>query len=233
MSENKCNNCNKTGEGANPLKKCAGCNDLAWYCSVECQKADWDSHKVDCLKSGCSQLFEAIQNDDAQEVKRWAKNSRTLNGRIDYQENLRKWSALHECVRKNKTKMIKILIKHGAKLEIKDGDGETATFVASTGRCPELIKILLDAGANPNARASDGWTCVMMAARDGDYETTRALLEAGADVHAGRDMFGRGVLDIAAGQATSGQGVRMREGEPYAEAIARSKEVHALLSQYA
>lgn len=30
-----------------PVKKCARCKS-AQYCSVECQKADWSCHKVDC-----------------------------------------------------------------------------------------------------------------------------------------------------------------------------------------
>ena len=43
----QCNikNCNVTGRGN--LKKCGGCN-LVYYCSLECQNADWHSHKKTC-----------------------------------------------------------------------------------------------------------------------------------------------------------------------------------------
>jgi ankyrin repeat protein len=125
--------------------------------------------------------------------------------------------------------MMKILIDNGANLEIKDADGETPTFVVSTSSAPEVIKVLLDAGANPNACAEDDWTCLMMATRQGDYESTKALLEAGADLYLGRDMFGRGALELSS-MAMSGNGMRMSDGESMTEATARHRRVNALLS---
>ena len=37
--------CQKAGD----LQRCGGCKVVA-YCSVECQKKDWESHKGDCKK---------------------------------------------------------------------------------------------------------------------------------------------------------------------------------------
>ena len=42
--------CQKTGGGPNedkPLKKCSRCHEV-FYCSVECQKKDWPTHKQVC-----------------------------------------------------------------------------------------------------------------------------------------------------------------------------------------
>lgn len=99
----------------------------------------------------------------------------STNSRGD-ENTLGKWTALHECVRSNKTETLKILLENGAKVDITDIDGETPLFVASTSRNAETVRILLNAGANPNARAGDGWTCVMMAARDGDYDVTKGIV---------------------------------------------------------
>jgi len=192
---------------------------------------------------GCLQLIAAIQANDASTVTRLSKTKRVLNGKVDYTPppeehmpdpyEMGKWTALHECVRKENKEMMKILVSSGAKLEIEDADGETPAFVASTSQRPELIKILLDGGANPNAMAQDGWSCLMMSARGGDYGTTKALLEAGADLHHGGDMFGRTAFDISSQQASGDMGTRMSQGESLEEAKAKHRRVAALLSEYA
>ena len=43
-----CTTCSKTAASAGAeLKSCAGCRGVR-YCSLECQKADWPSHKLTC-----------------------------------------------------------------------------------------------------------------------------------------------------------------------------------------
>ena len=213
------------------------------YCSAQCQKDHWTAHKASCTKAGCLLLIAAIQANDANTVTRLSKTKRVLNGKVDYTpppaENrpdpyeMGNWTALHECVRKENKEMMKILVAGGANLEIKDVDGETPTFVASTSQNPELIQILLDGGANPNALAQDGWSCLMVAARSGDYGTVKALLDAGANQNHGGDMFGRTALDISSQQASGQGGIRMSEGESLEEARTKHMRVAALLSEYA
>ena len=238
----KCKSCGKQGGDAadNKLMQCSVCASVK-YCSAACQKADWKNHKKNCTEAACLKLFAAIQENDGATVARLAKTKRVLNGRVDYTPPadehfpnphvMGKWTALHQCVRLKNTEMMKILIENGANLEVTDVDGETPTFVVSSSSAPEVIKVLLDAGANPNACAEDGWTCLMVSARQGDYESTKALLEAGADLYLGRDMFGRGALEITA-MSLSG-GMRMEQGESMSAAAARHKKVNQLLSEWA
>jgi len=42
-----CNACDKAPAVGKKLMKCSGCG-LAFYCCVDCQKADWAHHKVNC-----------------------------------------------------------------------------------------------------------------------------------------------------------------------------------------
>ncbi len=194
-------------------------------------------------ETGLPAVIAAIQSNDTDAVARLAKTKRILNGKVGYTPpaiashpnpyEMGDWTALHECVRLENLDMMKILIDHGVKLDIKDVDGETPTFVASTSRNPELIKLLLNAGANPNATGNDGWTCIMVSARGGDYETTKALLDAGADMYLGGDMFGRGALELSLQQASGQMGVRCNEGETIEEAKANHRRVADLLSEYA
>lgn len=42
-----CAHCNKSRE---KMQRCVRCR-LSYYCKIECQKADWSKHKVNCIKS--------------------------------------------------------------------------------------------------------------------------------------------------------------------------------------
>ena len=236
--DHQCSQCNKNGI----TTKCSICQ-AAWYCNADCQKLDWGSHKANCTKAGCLQLIEAITENKGDAVVRLAKTKRILNGKVDYtfleksprtpgdRTTLKKWTALHQCVRLSNTKMMKILLDRGANVEIKDDDGETPVFVASSSGDPELVRLLLKAGANPNVKAKDGWSALMMASRDGHHQVVKYLLEAGADVFGARDMFGRTALDIASLTA-QGPSIRFSEGETMEEARAKSQLVYTVLSEH-
>jgi hypothetical protein len=215
----------------------------AWYCNTDCQKLDWGSHKAGCTQAGCLQLIEAITESNGDVATRLARTKRVLNGKVDYtflresrhapddeHVTLKKWTALHQCVRLSNTEMMKILLDLGANVEIKDADGETPVFVASSSRDPEMARLLLQAGANPNVKAKDGWSALMMATRDGYHQIVKYLLEAGADVFGASDMFGRTALDLAALSAR--QPTRFRGEETMEEAKARSELVYTLLSEH-
>ncbi|KAJ7923100.1 hypothetical protein B0H13DRAFT_1865200 [Mycena leptocephala] len=49
VSKNACASCYKTTGNRSELKKCSRCQ-LTWYCSRDCQRNDWNTHKVFCGK---------------------------------------------------------------------------------------------------------------------------------------------------------------------------------------
>ncbi|GHP03726.1 hypothetical protein PPROV_000248100 [Pycnococcus provasolii] len=65
---NMCRWCNKSAMDSIELFKCPGCKS-AHYCSKECQKRDWKSHKVACKK---------MQKRSGAEVKESASNMKTM-----------------------------------------------------------------------------------------------------------------------------------------------------------
>src|SRR5436853_2385615 len=49
-TERKCAVCGKSqGENRQALKRCARCTKI-WYCSANCQKSDWATHRKQCTK---------------------------------------------------------------------------------------------------------------------------------------------------------------------------------------
>ena len=53
-STSTCAKCVKSQASAeSPLQRCSGCR-AAYYCSKDCQKADWKNHKKDCRSSSFS-----------------------------------------------------------------------------------------------------------------------------------------------------------------------------------
>ena len=240
MASSCCVACGKSeGEVARMLK-CSVCHKA--YCSRDCQTKDFAAHKPSCKEHGVNELLQAIRANDADAVRRLAKIKYVLNGKTDYTVHreeesrvLEKWTALHQCIREDRPEMLRILCAApGVKIDIKDGDGETPLFCASTDENIEFLRILIEAGAAVNAIAKDGWTALMMAARDGYYDHAELLLRSGADLYLGRDMFGRTCIDLVSGQATGQMGMRMMSREESREeASARHRRMLAMLMSYA
>jgi len=237
-----CSVCGQEESEGSTLLQCSVCR-AALYCSQECQRQDFASHKKACKEKGVRDLLQAIADNDAAAVRRLAKTKYVLNGRVDYEvpvqedepddtTTLEKWTALHQCVRQKRTDLLRILCASpGVKLEITDGDGETPLFVAASSDL-SLLRVLIGAGANVNVMARDGWSALMMAVRDGNQDGVEALLGAGADLHLGRDMFGRGCIDFAAAISTGQMGTPMWEGETMEEAQARYRHILSILQRY-
>lgn len=222
------------------LKKCTSCRSV-FYCSVDCQKKHWPSHRNSCTKLGVLALMKAVQNKDDDDdaigtIKQLAKVKRVVNGKINYKPDdpansrvLGKWTPLHECIRRHNADALQLLIDGGvANLEIKDIDGESLVYVASTNKYTDCLKVLLKAGANPNAVAGDGFSAIMDATRSSYYEHVKLLLEAGASLYVGSDMFGRGALEIA----ELGSALYMNPGESMEDATKRKTKTCQLLYEY-
>ena len=232
-----CKFCQK-GDAA---KSCTVCRSVT-YCSDECQKSDFAAHKNGCTAKATRELIEAVRDSNEDTVRRLAQTPRVLNGRVNFDTGgeeecprsiLGKWTALHMCVRSRNAAMMKILLEHKAKVDIKDVDGETPTFLAASVEDPELIRLLLEAGANPNSSsADDGWSCLMMSVRDGNYEATKHLLDAGADFMSGSDMLGRTAWDLS-NQMLSGYSMWTRKDESRADARERYLKQAKILQEYA
>jgi ankyrin repeat protein len=165
-----------------------------------------------------------------------ASTKRVVNARVPHGVCENGWTALHECIRLDKKDMLEAILNQGqVKVDIKDGDGETPLFVASSGMSTvnaENAALLIQHGANVNFVASDGFSCLMMAARDGSLQVLKHLLDAGASNYNGHDMFGRTALDLLEFFATGQGGICMQQGESEEQARARCIAKYQLMLQY-
>jgi uncharacterized protein len=76
---------------------------------------------------------------------------------------------------------IELLLRAGAKIDGKNGFGDTAIMVAALNGHLVVVKKLFARGAEINPR---GWTPLAYAATNGQTEVARYLLEIGADINA-------------------------------------------------
>ena len=113
-------------------------------------------------------LCDAVLFNDIDTFQRLINEGVDINEK-DYNNLTALWYAV-QCVR---YEMAKILIEHGADLEVKDKYGNTPLFTAvywykkdPGGR---LIKLLVDAGADVNAENSHGNSPLDLARMAGDF----------------------------------------------------------------
>lgn len=99
--------------------------------------------------------------------------------------------------------IVKILLKHGARVNEQDTDGKTALYYASeNGRAADVIPELLKAEADvrlksgPTAKYLPGATPLIIAASVGSERAVEFLLNAGSDPNS-LTVDGMTALDVA------------------------------------
>ena len=91
---------------------------------------------------------------------------------------------------------IKLMLDHGAKVNLKDGNGETPLVCAAGGKDKSIVKLLLKHGAKVNLQSKDGTTALMKATQSGNFAIVEMLLKAGANPTIRNDK-GETALDLA------------------------------------
>ena len=95
-----------------------------------------------------------------------------------------KTTGLMQAAWNGKTQVVKLLLQHGASIDLQDVDGETALMAAidhSRTIPKNIVRALIDGGANLNIQNKSGWTALMMAAQMKKLvDIVEILLKSGA-----------------------------------------------------
>ncbi len=104
---------------------------------------------------------------------------------------------LWDAVRSGDATLIRRLIRNGADVNARDGDGKTPLILAASIGRPTAVSALLKGGANVNATNSVGSTALHLAVLSGRARVVPLLLGGGADVNT-KDTQGNTPLHNAA-----------------------------------
>ena len=107
--------------------------------------------------------------------------------------------ALHVAASNDNVEAAKILISHGAKIDIRDSvNNDTALIYGIRDGKFRVAELLLEAGADPNLTDRRGFTPVHIAVARNDAKLVQRLLDHGAAINARTHSDGRTPLMIAA-----------------------------------
>jgi ankyrin repeat protein len=129
------------------------------------------------------EIYDAIQHEDVEMVKTaLAADTNAVNYVGEKKYTLLHFAAEHSS--SNGTKILKLLLASGAKVEAKNHIGQTPLFGAVIYNNPEGTKILIEHGAKVNARQDDGRTPLHCAALNGYCDVARVLIASDAAISA-------------------------------------------------
>ena len=90
------------------------------------------------------------------------------------------YEGLHAAAASGSVVEIDRLVKQGAALNARDGNGRTPMMVAAFRQDDAAVKALIEAGANPNALDNQSYDVVTIAAVLNDLDTLRRRSQAAA-----------------------------------------------------
>lgn len=85
-------------------------------------------------------------------------------------------TALHEAVSYNQVSTVALLIKAGAKINLKNVSGKTALHVAAEDGLVEIVQLLLNNNAKRDIKDHDGHTALQVAAMNGHTKIVQLIL---------------------------------------------------------
>ncbi|KAF9636705.1 hypothetical protein BFW01_g7601 [Lasiodiplodia theobromae] len=137
--------------------------------------------EINSIRSGKRLLWRSIFGDDAEIVRLLIKKGADVNFTISDG-----WTPLHASY--ENAVMTKILLEAGASVDrLRNGNGESALFLASWYNQPDVVQILLGHNAQVDLRCRTPddaeFTALYCATVNGHAKVARILLEAGADVN--------------------------------------------------
>ncbi len=109
-------------------------------------------------------------------------------------------TALHWAVFKQDLPLVQLLLKKGARPDIRNVYGASPMTVASEHGNYPIMKALVSAGGDFESPNSEGQTLLMAVVRTGNVDTARLLLDKGAKVNVKENWGGQSALMWAAAQ---------------------------------
>lgn len=106
--------------------------------------------------------------------------------------------------------VVQRLLKRGAVLGARDGEGHTALWLAVSRGHLDIADLLLERGAGVDARGNDGWTPLIEAAHSGNVAMVRLLIAHKANVNA-EGNFGETALRYAVDEKNAEIEQRLRQ----------------------
>lgn len=97
--------------------------------------------------------------------------------------NIRNETALHIAVRENNYDIAKLLIMHGADLELKNNSGKAPIMIAFLNNDIRMMKLLLESGANPHIEDKAGYALIHYAMDAGKHDVIKLLLTHKANIN--------------------------------------------------
>lgn len=155
------------------------------------------------------QFLKAVRERDGLKVKGFMDEpGSTL---VDTKDQSTGDAALHIVVKGRDIAWINFLAVGGARIDVRDREGNTPLILASQLGFSDGVKVLLARGANPNARNDRGETPLIYAVQSRDPLTVRALLEAGGDPNLTDRITGLSARDYAERDRRSGALLKMMD----------------------
>ena len=129
-------------------------------------------------------VFQAVAQEDFEAVKQ------TINGGFDVNTTDKSGQTmLHVAVEHGNSEIVRFLLEHGAKVNIKNNEKQTPLLMLedlfgdkdNNRAITEIVRLLAAKKADLNVRNDDKETVLMMACEDENLEVAKILLEAGAN----------------------------------------------------